>query len=451
MPKTLNPVNTFPTSIPNFPIAGNDEPMAIGPLEAAIQAVLDRTENLHQSRLTVEGAGIKRIQRVAPLTALQNLAGMSDGDTVDVEGYGRYRLYNPSALTADGLWVLNASGGGRWVHTAYLMRGIKNGWAMLDSGGRLAQDVRDGSILTAHLANGAVTGPKLAAGAAVANIGYTPLNKAGDTMTGLLVVQPNVGEVLSLKGGSSDHAYLGFYARSANQNARSGYIGYGAAGTDVLNIANERPGGLVAVNDTILPTERGTINFNSDWNSYTTPGYYRVADEGSSAANTPPASYRWGVLLVIKSGTAITQLYTQHDGPGTFVRQAWNGNDWQPWVELSPNFKNRFTVSGCVGGTSSGTLSNDNASIRQLIPVQLNDEVLRLVRVRFWGISPTKLRVKNAFTWTSDGTDGEYTPNFALSNPVNGITAVNVELFNDSGSSQTIFPYMSWWLEFEIV
>ncbi len=187
MPKTLTPNNNFPASIPNFPLSGNNEPLALGPLEAAIQAVLDRTENLHQSRLTVEGAGVKRVQRVASLAALQNLAGMSDGDTVDVEGYGRYRLYNPSALTADGLWVIAATDGGRWVHILNSMRGANSGLATLTSGGRLAQNPQDGSILTAHLANGAVTGPKLASGAAIANIGYTPVNKAGDTMSGNLV------------------------------------------------------------------------------------------------------------------------------------------------------------------------------------------------------------------------------------------------------------------------
>ncbi|WP_337869856.1 tail fiber domain-containing protein [Meiothermus sp.] len=197
MPKTLTPINVFPTTIPNFPLAGNNEPVAIGPLESAIQAVLNRTENLHQSRLVVEGAGIKRIQRVATTTALQNLAGMADQDVVAVDGFGLYQLFNPSGLPADGLWILSATGGGRWVHTSYLMRGINNAWAMLDSGGRLAQDVRDGSIFTQHLANLAVTGAKianntisggkLAAGAAVANIGYNPVNRAGDTMTGNLV------------------------------------------------------------------------------------------------------------------------------------------------------------------------------------------------------------------------------------------------------------------------
>ncbi len=188
MPKTLNPINTFPTSIPNFPQAGNNEPVAIGPLENAIQAVLNRTENLHVRLLDSETNGVKRVRKFATLAALSAATGFSDGDVADVEGYGRYRLYNPSALTADGLWILTAAGGtGRWVHILNALRDANNGLATLTSGGRLVQNPQDGSILTAHLASGAVTASKLASGAAIANIGYTPVNKAGDTMSGNLV------------------------------------------------------------------------------------------------------------------------------------------------------------------------------------------------------------------------------------------------------------------------
>ena len=186
MPKTLNPQNTFPTSIPNFPISGNNEPIAIEPLENAIQAVLNRTENLHVRLSEAETQGVKRVRTVASLAALSAATGFNNGDVCDVEGYGRYRLYNPSSLPADGLWVLNAAGGGRWVHTLRDMRGIGNGLATLDSSQRLAQDVRDASILTQHITNQAVTAAKLAPGSVVGHLGYTPLNKAGDTMTGML-------------------------------------------------------------------------------------------------------------------------------------------------------------------------------------------------------------------------------------------------------------------------
>jgi hypothetical protein len=51
--------------------------------------------------------------------------------------------------------------------------------------------LEDLAVKTEKLAAGAVTGPKLATGAAVANLGFTPTNKAGDTMTGDLTV-PNI-------------------------------------------------------------------------------------------------------------------------------------------------------------------------------------------------------------------------------------------------------------------
>jgi hypothetical protein len=189
MPKTLNPQNTFPTSITNFPISGNNEPIAIEPLEAAIQAVLDRTENLHQSRVTLEGIGTKRIRQFASRSALSAASGFADGDIVSVDGYGLYRLFTSSGASADGIWVLTASGGGRWIHIENDLKGANLGLATLNSDGRLAQDVRDASIATVHIANGAITSTKLAPGAVVGHLGYTPLNKAGDNMTGSLRVQ----------------------------------------------------------------------------------------------------------------------------------------------------------------------------------------------------------------------------------------------------------------------
>jgi hypothetical protein len=48
--------------------------------------------------------------------------------------------------------------------------------------------LEDLSVTTTKLAASAVTGPKLANGAIAASLGYTPLNKAGDTVTGTLTV-----------------------------------------------------------------------------------------------------------------------------------------------------------------------------------------------------------------------------------------------------------------------
>lgn len=51
-----------------------------------------------------------------------------------------------------------------------------------------ASDLSTGTLPIARIADGAVTAAKLASGAAVSNIGYTPVNKAGDTMSGPLGV-----------------------------------------------------------------------------------------------------------------------------------------------------------------------------------------------------------------------------------------------------------------------
>jgi hypothetical protein len=58
--------------------------------------------------------------------------------------------------------------------------------------------LEDNSVKTAKIANLAVTAAKLATGAAVSNIGFTPVNKAGDTINGNLAV-----DNLTLTGGAN--------------------------------------------------------------------------------------------------------------------------------------------------------------------------------------------------------------------------------------------------------
>jgi hypothetical protein len=57
---------------------------------------------------------------------------------------------------------------------------------LLTASGTLIRDI-DPVAAPVQIGSGAVTGAMLASGAAVNNIGYTPLNKAGDTATNLLV------------------------------------------------------------------------------------------------------------------------------------------------------------------------------------------------------------------------------------------------------------------------
>ena len=53
--------------------------------------------------------------------------------------------------------------------------------------------IADGAITTAKVGNGQITAPKLAGGAAVTNIGYTPVNAAGDAMSNKLTIARDTG------------------------------------------------------------------------------------------------------------------------------------------------------------------------------------------------------------------------------------------------------------------
>ncbi len=60
--------------------------------------------------------------------------------------------------------------------------------ARIADGAVTSAKIADGTIATGDIADANVTAAKLASGAAVSNIGYTPVNKAGDTMSGPLGV-----------------------------------------------------------------------------------------------------------------------------------------------------------------------------------------------------------------------------------------------------------------------
>ena len=56
----------------------------------------------------------------------------------------------------------------------------------------------------------------------------------------LFVNRTSAEAVAILAGGSNDHCYYAWYADSAAQSTRSGFIGYQSAGTDVLTLNNEQ-------------------------------------------------------------------------------------------------------------------------------------------------------------------------------------------------------------------
>jgi len=95
------------------------------------------------------------------------------------------------------------------------------------------------SINGVDIINGTVSANKLAAGAAVSNIGYTPVNKAGDTMTGNLVT---TGEQLAIVRSTGNMARLTLQ----NTNRNWSVSNYGSQFTPNGNfaIADETAGAV---------------------------------------------------------------------------------------------------------------------------------------------------------------------------------------------------------------
>lgn len=87
------------------------------------------------------------------------------------------------------------------------------GTGNIQDGGVETADIKDGAVTNAKIASGVdasklTTGTlptaRLDTGAAVSNIGYTPVNKAGDTMTGQL----NVSGVVQTQGNGTSTGYM---------------------------------------------------------------------------------------------------------------------------------------------------------------------------------------------------------------------------------------------------
>jgi hypothetical protein len=152
MPRNLTPEDRWETEF-QVPVPG--EPRRIGPLETLFQKLLNRTERLKERIAAIMGTSWD----ATPPDTLAGLAGRVS--TLEANQGGATLSAHRSAATLD--------------HP-------------------------DGSVTSEKIADGAVTPAKLASGAAVANIGYIPVNRAGDTMTGTLTVPslsgPNNADLL---------------------------------------------------------------------------------------------------------------------------------------------------------------------------------------------------------------------------------------------------------------
>jgi hypothetical protein len=141
----------------------------------------------------------------------------------------------------------------------------------------------------------------------------SPLNNPSFTGTVTIVdgkiISTVGGQALDLKAGATaDHAYMGFYPDSADQNLRGGYFGYGSAGSGLFAWANAlggldlsgseirlNPTGLVTVNGSAIE-HRGS-NANGEYaqfyngTMFATHSIYASSGTGSSIRTMQNLAY----------------------------------------------------------------------------------------------------------------------------------------------------------------
>jgi hypothetical protein len=162
------------------------------------------------------GVASQRVVTTFTATAAQTTFTPISGYTLgycDVYYNGVKLVAGDDYIAADGVSVVLASGAaaGDVVEVvAHFPRGLSDGYLKAEADSRFlssadssvtAAKIAANAVTTAKIADANVTAAKMASGAAVSNIGYTPLNKAGDTMGGTLGF-PNSGALLRRNGAS---------------------------------------------------------------------------------------------------------------------------------------------------------------------------------------------------------------------------------------------------------
>ena len=81
--------------------------------------------------------------------------------------------------------------------------------------------------------------------------------------------------------------------------------------------------------------DRGSLNTSTDWNTLKQSGIYRTAFSSTKPPNFPSGAYGYGLLLVEKTGSTVTQTYKSHTGQ-VYTRQTWDGTDqqWKSWTKI---------------------------------------------------------------------------------------------------------------------
>lgn len=186
-----------------------------------------------------------------------------------------------------------------------------------------------------------------------------------------------------------------------------------------------------------------TVKDNGLLANCTTPGAYSIAvNDTSTVADFPNANgspiYGYGVMIVIKDGNTIEQLFISHKGQFA-TRQTWYGVDrYNPWVvQYSSEHKpthNELGLGNCAAldiGTGENSVASGDVTLG-IAQSYVDVTSTRTLGVLYTNTFNRPIVVKVKVTgWV--GTE--------VSILVNGVQAAGANVSNVQNQSQWLYPY----------
>lgn len=142
----------------------------------------------------------------------------------------------------------------------------------------------------------------------------------------------------------------------------------------VAGLINNETSQTRAILDTIINDAIASpaLNYNgevdgraADWNTLTTPGYYRITAREMGGSNQPPVVPQSGVLLVLPHGGPLTQIFLGDVGAYAFRRY---DTEWRPWQGRT----NRVAVADPIGvDPFTGEIILNSSTYKTLYTIRL--------------------------------------------------------------------------------